>query len=543
MTIQLKSIPIGSASWPQLPPQTQPKKTLHSAARGDGYVQSDALRGFGAPLPRVSSPAKPAVKSGTWKKSRFLKLGLAVCAMLLVGLAFAETPSVDGQNSSNYQIKPKESGMYETEMWPSATSSGNTLVTAESTLIFRDPFSPGYAIASRSVVITPSAEMKHIDAAHHLNADPIAEPEMAGTFAIAAAVGAATAVAVGVGLAVTRRQRSLPLPDQSSEKIEPTPSDSPAEGEPTSGSDILTTPAVSGLAYVEPAALLGSMKRAFPKLRIAEASGTFALTSVTGHNAENQDYAIAFDFSSPALGPVQVVFMADGCGGHFGGRDAAYTAVSACADHLLKSIERNLIDVASNCLEAARQHVASVGTQMWGTNDFRCTLIVLLANQNEYALAHIGDGGMDVRRANGSWERLLTPQRQEGTGYLTGSLGPLSYGQAAITALPRVPGDWLVAGTDGVYADEVTDLEEFWMWPRQALNNGGPADLGGVLNTYIGKCIEALPEVFDDNVTALVLTTPQAPARAPVVSAKAPGMAGPLNNAMSGYYQDIAASR
>lgn len=542
MTIKLKSIPIGSASWPQLPPQTQPKKTLHSAARGDGYVQSDALRTFGAPRPRVSSPAKPAVKSRTWTKSPFLKMGLAVCAILLVGLAFAKTPSLNGQRSATNQINLKEPAMYETyeSNWPSTTS----LATAGAPLILRDGPGPGSAMASlHAADIAPAAEMKPIEAVHHLNADSAAEPEMAGTSTVAAvAVGTTTAVALGVGLAVTRRRRSPSLPDKTTPEIEYTPPDSSADGELVPKSDILTTPAVSGLAYVEPAALLGSMKRAFPKQRIAGASGTFALTSVTGHNEENQDYGIAFDFSSPVLGPVQVVFMADGCGGHFGGRDAAYTAVSACADHLLKSTERNLIDVASNCLEAARQHVASVGTQMWGVNDFRCTLIVLLANENEYALAHIGDGGMDVRRANGSWERLLTPQRQEGTGYLTGSLGPRSYGQAAIKTLPRVPGDWLVAGTDGVYADEVTDLEKFWMWPRQAFNNGGPADLGGVLNTYIGKCIETLPEVFDDNVTALVLTTPQASARAPVI-AKTFGMTGPLSNAMNGFYQNIAASR
>jgi serine/threonine protein phosphatase PrpC len=234
---------------------------------------------------------------------------------------------------------------------------------------------------------------------------------------------------------------------------------------------------------------------------------------------------------------VQVTFIADGCGGHFGGRDAAYTAVSACADHLLKSSERKLIDVAKNCLEAAKKHIASVGTRYWGPNDFRCTLIVLLANKTEYALAHIGDGGADVRRDDGTWQRLITPQRDEHTGYLTGSLGPIPYGNYASMSIQRMQGDFLVAGSDGIYVDEIINLEEFWKWPRDAFNNAH-VDLGTVLNTYIAECLQRFPNIFDDNVTALVLTTPKSSKSSSIIAKQS--TTSQIYSAMSKYYRKMA---
>ncbi len=269
-------------------------------------------------------------------------------------------------------------------------------------------------------------------------------------------------------------------------------------------------PALCGLAYVDPDVLFSSMLRAYPQLCIEKASGAFALCSATGHNTENQDYGLAFRISSPTLGNIQITIIADGCGGHFGGRAAAYTAVSACIDHLLKSSDTDLLNTAKNCLEAASLHVSNIGSKMWGSNEFRCTLIVLLSNEREYALVHIGDGGADVRREDGTWERLLTPQKEEETGWLTGSLGPTPYGIYDFMRLARKPGDFLVAGTDGIYVDEVTDLEEFWAWPRKAmLKQKFSSNFSIILDSYINECLHAHPDVFDDNVTAMVLATPE----------------------------------
>ena len=370
------------------------------------------------------------------------------------------------------------------------------------------------------------------------------------TAGVAGAAGAALTLGL-VGVAALRGKasprRSVPIPQNESNSSDEPPvfaEDAAKPATPVNEDEQPlpnAAPALFGLAFVEPVVMLDAMKRAYPKRRIEKASGSFALSSVTGNNSENQDYGLAFDFTSTALGPIQVAIISDGCGGHFGGRSAAYTSVSACLEHLLRSSERNLIDAAKGCIEAASQHVANVGTQMWGPNDFRCTLIVLLANQSEYSLAYIGDGGADVRRADGTWERLLTPQQDPNTGWLTGSLGPSPYGNYVLKTLDRKQGDFLVAGTDGIYVKEVTDLEGFWAWPRDmALKSSLPSDLGSILDKYVAKCIESHPNIFDDNVTALVLTTPEGKAPSLEV-AKPPAVATQISHAMTDFYKDVAA--
>ncbi len=286
----------------------------------------------------------------------------------------------------------------------------------------------------------------------------------------------------------------------------------------------LPEPELTGIAVVEPCELLDAMKRLYPELGITGTGPTSALLSLAGHNPENQDFAISFAFTSQTLGRLTAVVMADGCGGHRGGRQSSFTAGSAGIRAIMTSRNDTLLETAERALEEASRQVASIGTRLWGKNEFRCTIIILLAGRYEYALAHLGDGGVVLRRTSGDWERLLVPQRQEGTGYLTGSLGPTQVGRHCAVVAKRAPGDWLVAGSDGLFVDEIANLEEFWAWPRQAVETN-QVDLQGALDRLVGKCLDSMPQIFDDNISAVVITTPPLPAPrqvyAPVNSAKA----------------------
>jgi serine/threonine protein phosphatase PrpC len=511
MTIQLKPIIIDAASRPLMPARAQAKKIIYSEALSKGYVPSVALQSFGAPPSRVKSDGLLPINATAPRKThkRLWQLGLMACLLLVAGIAMAE-PWQRLNPASAIPVAPSASLQLQGEHMLSATPSS---VTPKMTA----------TAPSESTMLAM----------------------MTGTVL---ASGLAGGLAGALVVSKTGRRRSVPLPEKVTDSpTEPTAVPEKPVVEPASPGDaeeepvVNAPPALFGLDYVEPQVMLASMKRAYPKRRIEPASGSFAVSSVTGHNTENQDYGLAFDFTSAALGPIQVAIISDGCGGHFGGRSASYTSVSACVEHLLQSKERKLIDAARGCLEAASQHVASVGTQMWGHNEFRCTLIVLLANQSEYALAYIGDGGADVRRADGTWECLLTPQKDEKTGWLTGSLGPSPYGNYVLKTLDRKPGDFLVAGTDGIYVDEVNDREGFWAWPRQmALKCASPSDLGSVLDMYVSRCLEDHPEIFDDNVTALVLTTPQAQ-RPMLEVATSHRVSKHLNHAKTTFYENVAA--
>ncbi len=526
MTIQLKPIIIDAASRPLMPTKPQPKKIIYSEALSKGYVPSAALQSFGAPPSRAKSDDLLPVNATATQKThkRLGQLGLMACLLLVAGIAMAKPwPRPDPEGA--IPPAPLALSQLQGENMLSATPSSDLSETTATPVELSKP-----SVQSGASATAPSETMMLTLAT--------------GTVL---ASGLAGGIAGALCASKTGRRRSVPLPGKVTDShTEPT--DAPEEPvvEPASPVDADEQPVASapqalfGLAYVEPQVMLASMKRAYPKRRIEQASGSFALSSVTGHNTENQDYGLAFDFTSAALGPIQVAIISDGCGGHFGGRIASYTSVSACVEHLLQSTERKLIDAARGCFEAASQHVANVGTQMWGSNEFRCTLIVLLANQSEYALAYLGDGGADVRRVDGTWECLLTPQKDEKTGWLTGSLGPNQYGDYVLKSLERKPGDFLVAGTDGIYVDELTDREGFWAWPRQAmLEHTLTVNVAPVLDAYVTKCLQAHPDVFDDNVTAMVLTTPVSQSTSSAL-AKSQGAGVPLNQAMTNFYRDVA---
>lgn len=493
MTTKLKRIDIGSQTWPQLPPQKPPKQVMVSKACAKRYVPSVAAQGFGT-LVQHTALKTPAQKvSSALRKAPWLKLALATLLILgLTGLTLAEASPVVGLRSDAvFPINfDKDQAMFEKEVWP--------------TTVATDRQAPGTLPAASQ---TPGAAspMAQVSAAGAPTQAPTDQIGAESTLSFAALATFATLGALPLVFAAGRR-RSQPI-GSSATALAPAPDTQtvPRGPTPCAGDSPL-----AGIAYVEPAVLLASMQRSFPQLRIVPASQSYSLVSLTGHNNENQDYALAFDLRHASLGPIQVCFIADGCGGHFGGRDAAYTATCACVTHLLKDAQSdNIGTLANNCMQAASEHVARVGTALWGQSDFRTTLIVLVASANEYQLAYIGDGGMDVRRVDGSWERLLTPMREEKTGYLTGSLGPTRYGVPIACSAPRLPGDFLVVGSDGLYVEQINSLEEFTAWPRRSIQ-AEPANLGAILSQYVQKCLDSNPTVFDDNITAMVMTTPQA---------------------------------
>lgn len=174
--------------------------------------------------------------------------------------------------------------------------------------------------------------------------------------------------------------------------------------------------------------------------------------------SDNQDFHIALQ-----LGDVTALLVADGCGGLPYGAYAAYMAVREAAGHLIRCgcghTVDDIVPLARETLfkaSAAMEQIAATATPPI-QEGFRTTLIVILADSKRYAFAYAGDGGGMVIRKTGEIEKFLFPQKHpDYSNVLMTSLGPTLEGEPASGAIPRYPGDLLLAGSDGVwdYADE-----------------------------------------------------------------------------------------
>lgn len=296
---------------------------------------------------------------------------------------------------------------------------------------------------------------------------------------------------VAVGGYMFNRKQSIPLQDLHQKQVTPKPP--------------LKLLSVCGLAYSEPTAFIEALIRAYPEAHITESNAmeNAAVHSVAGHNEENQDYSILIGFTHPVLGQISISVIADGCGGHYGGKQASFTAATAAVSEMITESKQvdDLAALAKKGFNAAKSAVESTGA-LYGPHDFRTTLIIVLASETEYCVCHIGDGGAVIRRQNGNWFSMLEPMREEKTGYLTGSLGPKTYGTDQVHRKIRQPGDVFVAGSDGLFVDNITDREAFFAWLIKAPN---PSESLGRFITELLK-----HDMFDDNISAVFLKTHRA---------------------------------
>jgi len=190
-------------------------------------------------------------------------------------------------------------------------------------------------------------------------------------------------------------------------------------------------------------------------LQIATDTRAVATATDQGHiRHDNQDYHTNFK-----IGDYEVVILGDGCGGLAHGATAAYVAVRAAAAFLLHLIGTpgtfdpvvSTRQALLNASDALAQFAASAVPPI--REGLRTTLIVIIADAKRFAFAYIGDGGGVIVRKSGAVEKFLFPQKagEDMPNVLAASLGPVMEGEPASGAVPRYPGDLLMAGTDGVW--------------------------------------------------------------------------------------------
>ena len=227
--------------------------------------------------------------------------------------------------------------------------------------------------------------------------------------------------------------------------------------------------------------------------------------------SENQDYALGFQIRG-----MDVVVIADGCGGMPHGQMASYLACLSAAVSLMHTygtrrwrraqkpqhaIAKAFDDAVHRlATEADKLNVSTL------SDGLRTTLIVMLASPEELSYGFIGDGGGCVVREEGRNEHFLLPQRENhaALNILAASLGPAMQGQPVIGSMEKSPGDLVVAGTDGVF-DRVN--EEF---PQDILR--GCLLFDGYLQAVAENVLDELAffkdglgYICDDNMTLAIL--------------------------------------
>lgn len=232
-----------------------------------------------------------------------------------------------------------------------------------------------------------------------------------------------------------------------------------------------------------------------------------SLDSLIGLRRENQDYGVAFTCDQSSHSPV-VLAVADGLGGHPGGRAASFLACSGVVSAAARSAglsPQNLLAVLRDGAESTLAGFA------WRQPPETCltTLILVVATSERYYLCWIGDGGAAIRRRDGKWLTAMEPHRGSSgmLNHVGAFLGAQRRGFWSISEFPRMAGDLLVVGSDGLM-ERTFHLEAFFRKPRQQVADG--ACLQDAMSRYLEDCVTRHPHVFDDNLTLVCLLTPDA---------------------------------
>ncbi len=254
------------------------------------------------------------------------------------------------------------------------------------------------------------------------------------------------------------------------------------------------------LAYIAQADWAAALQRKYGVN--TQAGPHHACVSITGSRDENQDYACQFQVVHSSGRQDDCILVADGCGGHPGGREASCLAVRAASEFLCENRQLAPAERVRGAISAASQALIQAGTH-WDSNALRTTLIVVIADDKQYSLAWIGDGGIDLRRASGQWMSLLVAHKSGAQNLLSASLGPDQVGQPSFATAQRLAGDQLFVGSDGVF-EVYDDPAAFWgAWFESAVVQRAPQTC---LNELLDKC--AQHQRFDDNLSVAYLRTP-----------------------------------
>ncbi len=183
--------------------------------------------------------------------------------------------------------------------------------------------------------------------------------------------------------------------------------------------------------------------------------------TVTGPvRSENEDACLG-----GRQGDREILVAADGLGGLPGGGTAARIATIEAARVLSAAAGMGYLKTNPQaCIEAAFRYASNALFERAmipdyrGMNGLRTTLIIVVCEPAHYFWGYQSDGGIWIRRRNGSLEKLMIPQKASGCqqNILAASLGPDIQGRPRLGKTERKKGDLLFVGTDGVF-DRVED--------------------------------------------------------------------------------------
>ena len=180
-------------------------------------------------------------------------------------------------------------------------------------------------------------------------------------------------------------------------------------------------------------------------------------TNIGKMYSSNQDYGFCFEIRG-----YQVLILADGLGGTPYGAEASFLTVKSAARSIVYSYSTQLscnfqkpCHAAEIAVRDAYYILSRVGQSMnikLEKEGLRTTLIIIIANREEYGYAYIGDGGAFVLRGSQEVDSFLVPQKGEVQNVLNASFGPKIAGAPVVGSIPRKKDDLLLlAGTDGVF--------------------------------------------------------------------------------------------
>lgn len=251
--------------------------------------------------------------------------------------------------------------------------------------------------------------------------------------------------------------------------------------------------------WLEPDALLNSLQLSpvDPK--------TASVTSLIAARHENQDYAITFQMIRGRT-KLTIMAVADGLGGHPGGRAASFLACKGIAEAAMASKTGDPDSLLAELRRGAEQAVSAFASR---TPPETCltTAIIAVISKDRYHLTWLGDGGALIRRQTGNWMSVMIPQRGA-TGALNdvgGALAAFRFGNWSVAEERRQPGDLFMIGSDGV-TERISDPEAFFQTPWSHVTQG--VALQSAMTDWLTWCSQEDPSSFDDNMSLVTLMTP-----------------------------------
>lgn len=375
---------------------------------------------------------------------------------------------------------------------PSATTKNVSAPEQSSPILAEPTTQPVTQLQTESVSVEPSEPSDVFDS---------------GLIAVAAASIACAGAAASAGIAISTRRAVQADKHKSEAKALPvqeiTPQPQPISSLATSPKKLAdVAPQAAALAYIDQSNWAAALERAYGIN--TKPNSHRALVSMVGSRDENQDYGCLYDIQGHQGNVLQCFFVADGCGGHNGGREASCLAVRAASEAVLQVASTHTpADCVQAAFSAASAALITAGRQ-WDANSLRTTLIVVLVDASHYYCGWIGDGGIDLHRANGKWLNVLIPHKSGAQNLLAASLGPDQVGEPSYATYPRHAGDRMYMGSDGVF-DVYDDPAQFWgSWFENASVARAPQTC---LQELLAKCAEHT--AFDDNMTVAYLHTPK----------------------------------